>query len=277
MTPPASVPPGRAEPPVTRSATDATDVAADRRRLPQWRSVLAVVAHPDDESFGLGAVLAAFAAAGAGVSVLCFTHGEASTLHGVPGSLAEVRAKELREAADALGVSAVELLDHPDGRLPEVPVSDLAAQVTAAATRADATGLLVFDPSGVTGHPDHRRATEAALGAAIVLGLPVLGWTLPAEVAATLNAEHLTSFVGHPHSGIDLTIAVDRARQYEATRCHPSQAVPLSPLWRRLELLGDTEHLRWLHSTGNDDAGVDDAGNDDAAADDAPAAGRRVP
>jgi hypothetical protein len=53
--------------------------------LPVWTSVLVVVAHPDDESFGLGAILDAFTAAGATVEVLCLTHGEASTLHGAPG------------------------------------------------------------------------------------------------------------------------------------------------------------------------------------------------
>ena len=41
--------------------------------------VAAVVAHPDDESFGLGGVLATFAAQGRLVHVLCLTHGEAST------------------------------------------------------------------------------------------------------------------------------------------------------------------------------------------------------
>jgi N-acetylglucosamine malate deacetylase 2 len=246
MDPPASIPPSRAKPSPATGAP--AGPAPDRRRLPDWRSVLAVVAHPDDESFGLGALLAGFVSNGAEVSVLCFTQGEASTLHGVPGDLAEVRAKELRVAADALGVTSVELLDHPDGRLSEVPVADLAAQVTAAAARVGAVGLLTLDPSGVTGHPDHQRATEAALVAAAALGLPVLGWTLPTEVADTVNAEHATSFVGHPPSGIDLTVPVDRARQYEAVRCHPSQAVPSSPLWWRLELLGDDEHLRWLHA-----------------------------
>ena len=46
--------------------------------LPRWRRVLAVVAHPDDESFALGALLDRFVTAGAEVSVLCLTHGEAS-------------------------------------------------------------------------------------------------------------------------------------------------------------------------------------------------------
>ena len=54
--------------------------AAIKHALPA-RSVLAICAHPDDESFGLGAVLSAFVDAGARVSLLCFTRGEASTLH----------------------------------------------------------------------------------------------------------------------------------------------------------------------------------------------------
>jgi LmbE family N-acetylglucosaminyl deacetylase len=55
--------------------------------------VLAVCAHPDDETFGLGALLAAFADRGAKVSVLCFTRGEASTLGPGEHELAELRAE----------------------------------------------------------------------------------------------------------------------------------------------------------------------------------------
>lgn len=62
-------------------------------KLPDWRSVLAVVAHPDDESFGL------------------------------------VRAAELAAAAAVLGVSHVELLNHPDGDLSDTPVDELAKPV----------------------------------------------------------------------------------------------------------------------------------------------------
>jgi LmbE family N-acetylglucosaminyl deacetylase len=61
-------------------------------------SVLAVVAHPDDESFGLGAVLTAIAATGSQVRVLCLTRGEASTLRG-GNDLGELRRTELTMAA----------------------------------------------------------------------------------------------------------------------------------------------------------------------------------
>jgi LmbE family N-acetylglucosaminyl deacetylase len=174
----------------------------------------------------------------------------------VPGDLAVVRANELRAAADALGVGKVTLLDHPDAGLTTVPDAELAGRVVAAAEQTDAVGLLVFDPSGVTGHPDHRQASRAALQAAAEVGLPVLGWTLPIEVAQVLNADYGAAFAGHPASGIDLAVTVDRTRQLVAVRHHPSQAVPGSVRWRRLELLGDREHLRWLHTTHRPRAGV---------------------
>ena len=213
--------------------------------LPAWPSVLAVVAHPDDESFGLGAILDAFARAGAEVTVLCLTHGEASTIHGVTGDLATLRETELREAAAALGVGTAILREYADGALAGLG-DRLAADVLGIARERGVAGLVVLDPSGVTGHPDHVAATAAALGAAELLDLPVLGWTLPDSVANRLNDELGLSFVGHPADAVDLVLPVDRTRQRVASLAHASQAVPTSVLWRRLELLGDVEHLRWL-------------------------------
>jgi LmbE family N-acetylglucosaminyl deacetylase len=218
-------------------------------QLPQWRRVLAVVAHPDDESFALGGVLDAFASAGATTAVLCFTHGEASTLHGVPGRLQRVRAQELAAAATALGVFATTLLPYRDGELAAECRARLAGEVLDAARAMQPDGLLVFDSSGVTGHPDHAAATAAALAAADALDLPVLAWTLPLGVAAALNGESGAEFTGRPRNEIDRVIRVDRARQREAAFAHASQALPSSVLWRRLELLGDREHLRLLRGT----------------------------
>ena len=227
-----------------------TETSRSAAVLPAWTSVLAVVAHPDDESFGLGAILDAFIRAGARVEVLCLTHGEASTLHGVPGELASLREAELAAAADALGVTHTTLHHHPDGELSELSPTGLATEVVAAAESARADGLLVFDTAGVNGHPDHVAATSVGLLAAETLNLPVLGWTLPETVGAQLNQEFGTSFTGHRDGEIDLHVTVDRARQHVASHAHASQALPGSVLWRRLELLGDTESLRWLRPPG---------------------------
>lgn len=217
------------------------------RVLPAWRRPLAVVAHPDDESFGLGAILTGFVAQGAEPSVLCFTHGEASTLHGVPGDLRQIRATELDRAAGLLGVHDVDLHDEVDGALSGVTPDTLTATLTRAVTARRSDGLLVFDVTGVTGHADHVAATRTAVTVGRHLGLDVLAWTLPEEVASQLNTELGTAFAGRPAPDITLRLTVDRSRQLEAVHAHPSQAIPGSALWRRLELLGDTEHLLWLH------------------------------
>jgi len=214
--------------------------------LPAWASVLAVVAHPDDESFGLGAVLDAFARCGTRTAVLCLTHGENSTVHGVTDDLALVREREFAAAARTLGVAEVSLLAYPDGALATVCRSRLVGDVLDAARAARAEGLLVFDLSGVTGHPDHAAASEAALLAADGLDLCVLGWTLPREVAEQLNREFGTDFHGHRSAVIDIELTVARERQVAASASHVSQAIPTSVLWRRLELMGATEQLRWL-------------------------------
>jgi N-acetylglucosamine malate deacetylase 2 len=219
--------------------------------LPRLARVLAVCAHPDDESFGLGAVLAALASAGTTSSLLCFTHGEASTLgHGSAG-LRRIRAQELAAAAAVLSVGATTLLDYPDGGLAGIPAATLAAPVHQHIHLARPEALLVFDKGGITGHPDHCQATAAALSAARQWDLPVIAWAIPGHVAALLNTEFGASFAGRPPDQIDVVITVDRATQFKAIACHASQSADNPVLWRRLELLGDAEHLRYLRRGGS--------------------------
>lgn len=214
--------------------------------LPSWGTVLAVVAHPDDESFALGALLDRFVGDGAKVSVLCLTRGEASTLGSDVDDLAGVRSAELEAAGAELGVGSVTLLSRPDGGLADLDRSLLLADVEAEVERVRPDGILVFDPlRGVTGHTDHEVASLAAVEVAARHGLPVLGWALPAEVAQALNDEYGAAFAGHRPDDL-AAVEVDRTRQRRAVECHASQAVPGSVLWRRLELLGDLEHVHRL-------------------------------
>jgi LmbE family N-acetylglucosaminyl deacetylase len=234
------------------------------RSLPAWTSVLAVVAHPDDETFGLGGVIDRMAGRGADVHVLCFTHGEASTLNETGAHLHQVRETELREAAAALGAASVTLLDYPDGQLGGVPAAGLAAHVMRSARHHGAEGLLVFDDTGITGHPDHQAATRAAVTAAAGAGLPVLAWTLPAAVADRLRAETGQPFAGRPAAEVDMCVRVDRVRHRGAAQLHATQISPAAVLWRRLQLLGDCEHLRWLRQAAADAAAPGGAGGADA-------------
>jgi len=232
------------------------------------RSVLVVCAHPDDESFGLGGVINALTETGSTVSLVCFTRGEASTLGGSPPDLPALRADELRRASAILGLTEFRLLGHADGQLADVPLPRLTAEVLQMVEDTGADTLLGFDPNGVTGHSDHRRATEAALSAADARGLAVLTWIIPAGVATTLNSEFGTAFAGRDPSRAEVILAVDRERQWRAIAEHRSQATDNPVLDRRLELMGATEWLSWLRrpagtgggSRGHGTRGMDCAG-----------------
>ena len=215
-------------------------------RLPDFHDVLAVCAHPDDESFGLGAVLHTLADAGSRLSVLCFTHGEASTLHGVDGDLAVIRAAELDAASQRLGVGRVELLHYPDGSLATQATAELTDHVRRVTHETGATTLLVFDHGGITGHADHQAATDAALQAASALDAPVYAWVIPSSVADTLNREFGTTFVGRAADRTHIVLTVDRVVQADAIDFHRSQAIDNPVLRRRLELMTDQEWLRRL-------------------------------
>lgn len=208
--------------------------------LAKFGRVLVVCAHPDDESFGLGGVLAALVDQGASVRALCFTRGEASTLGPGTGDLAALRAGEVTEAASILGLESVELLDYADGCLESVPVEELVAHVRRLGAGVDA--LVAFDELGVTGHRDHVAATQVAVQAAAELGVPVLAWSVPAHVAAALNAEFGAAFIGRQRAEVDLEITVTRERQLRAIACHRTQQNPV--VGRRLTLQGDREWLR---------------------------------
>ena len=145
------------------------------------QTLLAVLAHPDDESFGMGGTLALYAARGVDVHLVCATRGEVGEvapelLKGFQ-SVAELRESELRCAAGMLGLKAVHFLDYrdsgmpgsPDNQHPQAlaaqPLDEVAANVVCYIRTLKPQVVLTFDPIGGYHHPDHiaiQRATQCA-------------------------------------------------------------------------------------------------------------------
>lgn len=232
---------------MSREAHDSATHPAAARALLGARRVLAIVAHPDDESFGLGALLGTVTEAGGDAAVLCFTHGEASTLRGDDHDLHTTRAGELERAARELGVGWMRLLTYPDGRLNDVSLSALRDDALSAISEFSPTLVLMLDENGVTGHSDHVRASSAGLLAARSAVLGAVSWSLPEFVAAALNREFGASFLGRPDAELSVALNVDRTRQLRAIAEHRTQSLQNPILWRRLELQGTSEWLRWSH------------------------------
>ena len=144
-------------------------------------SLLAVLAHPDDETFGMGGTLAKYANEDIDVYLICATHGEvgemdAEFLEGFE-SPAQRREYELRCAAKNLGIKEVIFLNyrdsgmtgsennsHPDS-LFAADLNKVAGEVVQYIRKIHPTIVLTFDPIGGYRHPDHIKIHEATVKA----------------------------------------------------------------------------------------------------------------
>lgn len=131
------------------------------------RSLLAVFAHPDDEAIACGGLLAWCAHLGADVALLCMTRGERGR---GAGNVGRRRSRELRAAAEALGIHAVTLLDHEDGMLPWLPADTLRSGIGSALRARRPDVVITFDADGLYWHPDHIAVHEAATAAVLARG-----------------------------------------------------------------------------------------------------------
>lgn len=132
------------------------------------RSLLAVFAHPDDESIACGGLLAWCAHLGVDVSLLCMTRGEHG--QGTAGGVRRTRGRELGAAARALGIGAVTLLDHEDGMLPWLAADDLRPAIEGAIRELRPDVVITFDSDGLYWHPDHIAVHELTTAAVLALG-----------------------------------------------------------------------------------------------------------
>lgn len=141
------------------------------------RRLMAVLAHPDDESLGMGGTLAKYAADGAEVSLVTATRGERGRFRGHragdaghPGMavLARIRESELMAASAVLGIQHVSLLDYCDQSLDQADARQATERVACSLRRFRPDVVLTFGPDGGYGHPDHIAISQIAT-AAIVL------------------------------------------------------------------------------------------------------------
>ena len=149
-------------------------------------TLLAVLAHPDDETFGMGGTLALYAARGVAVHLVCATRGEAGDIDPelLKGyrSIAERRESELRCAAGILGLAGVHFLDYrdsgmsgsPDNHHPQAlaaaSVDDVAARVAHYIRLLCPQVVITFDPIGGYKHPDHIAIHNATVRAFSLAG-----------------------------------------------------------------------------------------------------------
>ena len=137
--------------------------------------LMCVLAHPDDESLGMGGTLAKYAAEGIETHLVTATRGERGWFGDEkenPGlePLGKLRETELRNASRELGIQDVRFLDYLDGDLDQADPAQATSKIVEHIRRVRPQVVLTFDPNGAYGHPDHiaicQYTTAAVLAAA---------------------------------------------------------------------------------------------------------------
>jgi LmbE family N-acetylglucosaminyl deacetylase len=238
--------------------------------------LLAVLAHPDDESLGVGGTLAKYASEGVEVFLVTATRGDGGRYRGRrpgdpqhpgPAALADIREAELRAAAAVLGVRDICLLDFHDGHLDAADPREAVAAIVRQVRRIRPEVVVTFGPDGAYGHPDHvaiSQFTTAAMVAAADPGFVVhggagehphavsklyyLAWPTSTWAAYQAAIGTLTSTVdgverhATPWPDWAITTVIDTRRVWsavsQAVSCHDSQVAA----YERLKDLSPEHH-----------------------------------
>ncbi|GIQ70103.1 LmbE family protein [Xylanibacillus composti] len=133
------------------------------------RRLLAVFAHPDDESFICGGTLAKYAQSGVEITLVSATRGEMGRRMGNPPyvnreTMPAVREKELRQACAALGIHRLIFLDIRDKTVEFIDPESLTERIAALIKEVDPDVVLTFHEQ-LGGHPDHCAIGKAATAA----------------------------------------------------------------------------------------------------------------
>jgi LmbE family N-acetylglucosaminyl deacetylase len=225
------------------------------------RSLLAIFAHPDDETFRPGGTLALLARQGVRVQVLTATHGGVGSCGApplcTPEELPVVRERELCCACVALGIERPILLDYQDGCLTDADHETIVAEILSVVADVRPQVMLTFGPDGLSGHPDHiaigQFAAEAYRRTGDVSALYTLA--VPQSLADALGMSQI-----HALPDEVITLAVEVSETWEAKmkaiQCHATQLssspITSASLQRKRLFLG-TEYFVLAASRGEGD------------------------
>ena len=223
-------------------------------------TLLAIFAHPDDEAFGTGGILAYYASSGYRVALACTTRGEAGEISdpalASPESLGDVREAELRCSAHTMGFDEVFFLDYCDSGMVgtdmnkdqtayiNAPDEEVIRKLVEIVREVQPDVVLTFEPYGMYGHPDHiaihRHAVAAFHAAADSNQFPGAGPTWQSGrlfytavphsffegMAKLLNEpDAFKDFKGLPDDQIqvDMDISQHIQAKWDALLCHATQ------------------------------------------------------
>ena len=208
------------------------------------KTVVAIFAHPDDESFGPSGTIAKLAQSN-DVYVLCATKGESGM--GPSSNLAAIRAKELRESAKILGVKNVFFLGFVDGTLSNSIYHKLASKIEQKLKHLRPETIITTEPMGVSGHIDH--ITVSMVTSFVFTRLPfvktLMYYCIDEKAAAKMSSYFIYFPPGYKRSQVDKIIDVKNywPQKRKAILAHKSQFKDARTVLERMENLPKEEYF----------------------------------
>jgi LmbE family N-acetylglucosaminyl deacetylase len=217
------------------------------------KRLMCVLAHPDDESLGMGGTLAKYAAEGVETYLVTATRGErgrfgTSTTRPADAVVGQTRETELRAAARELGVREVIVLGYPDGDVDGVAPAVAQEAIAEQIRRIQPHVVVTFGPDGAYGHPDHIAVSQLTTAAIVraadrnyaVSKLYYIAWTASVWAEYQAALKKLTSTVDGVERQVDpvpeweITTRLDTtavwATVWRAVQCHQTQMGGYAPL-----------------------------------------------
>ena len=231
-------------------------VVESRADVAALGTILGIWAHPDDEAYLSGGLMAMARDRGSRVVCVTATHGELGTPDPVawpPQRLAAERTGELARSLGILGVTEHHWLGYADGGCAVVPAADAVEQLCGLIEQVAPDTVLTFGPDGITGHPDHQ-SVSAWTAAAFDRAAPSAARLLQAAVTehrverwSSLNASLSVYLPGYPVLAPSARLAVDlvldpdiAARKVRALAAQPTQTTGL------IATLGLDRYTAWV-------------------------------
>jgi LmbE family N-acetylglucosaminyl deacetylase len=207
--------------------------------------LMAIFAHPDDESLGTGAALARYAAEGVEITLVTATRGQRGWF-GEPAdnpgqeALGRMREAELRTAATALGIREVVVLDYVDGDLDRADPDQVTCELVAHIRRVRPQVVLTFGLDGAYGHPDHMAISQWTTTAILKAADPRFGHR------CTTRSPHTVSKLYH------MAISAEHGQDYRAAFGDLAMKVDgvdrlpvIAPDWLIRTRIDATTHWLW--------------------------------
>jgi LmbE family N-acetylglucosaminyl deacetylase len=219
-------------------------------------TVLGIWAHPDDEAYLSGGLMAMARDIGSRVVCVTATRGELGTPDPEtwpPQRLAAERTVELASCLEVLGVSEHHWLGYRDGRCADVPVSDAVGKLCDLIDAVRPDTVLTFGPDGITGHPDHQAVSAwvtAAFDGAAAPGARLLHSAVAERRVRRwkdLDDSLGVYLPGYPVAAADETLKVDllltpdvTARKVRALAAQTTQTAGL------IAAMGVPRYISWV-------------------------------